>query len=82
MHPSSVSPNIEFKSKNDDHIGDINHAFAAFRETNDERMAQLERRMAGDVVTKESSPVLIALSTKQSVVSTIRSSRKAALAWV
>ena len=53
MHPSSVSPNIEFKSKNDDHIGDINHAFAAFRETNDERMAQLERRMAGEVVTEE-----------------------------
>jgi HK97 family phage major capsid protein len=53
MHPNSGSTKIEFKSHGDDHIGDINQAFAAFRETNDERMAQIERRMAGDVVTEE-----------------------------
>ena len=32
---------------------DFHRAFAAFRETNDERLAQLEQRMASDVVTEE-----------------------------
>jgi predicted phage gp36 major capsid-like protein len=53
MHPNSISPTIEVKTTGGDHISDINQAFAAFRETNDERMAQIERRMAGDVVTEE-----------------------------
>ena len=53
MHSNSMSPEIEVKASSGDHISDINHAFAAFRETNDERMAQIERRMAGDVVTEE-----------------------------
>ena len=34
-------------------FGDFHRAFEAFRETNDERLAQIEQRMASDVVTEE-----------------------------
>jgi len=34
-------------------FGDMHRAFEAFRETNDERLAQIEQRMASDVVTEE-----------------------------
>lgn len=34
-------------------FGDIHRAFEAFRETNDERLAQIEQRMSSDVVTEE-----------------------------
>ena len=34
-------------------FGDFHRAFEAFRETNDERLAQIEQRMASDVVTDE-----------------------------
>ena len=32
---------------------DLHRAFEAFRETNDERLAQLEQRMSSDVLTEE-----------------------------
>jgi HK97 family phage major capsid protein len=34
-------------------FGDLHRAFAAFREANDERLAQIEQRMSSDVVTEE-----------------------------
>ena len=34
-------------------FGDMMQAFAAFREANDERLAQIEARMSADVVTSE-----------------------------
>src|SRR5919106_6613888 len=34
-------------------FGDMMRAFEAFKETNDERLAEIERRMAPDVVTAE-----------------------------
>ena len=34
-------------------FGDFHRAFEAFRETNDERLAQIEQRMASDVVTED-----------------------------
>ncbi len=36
-----------------DALADLHGAFSAFRETNDERMAQIERRLSSDVVTEE-----------------------------
>ncbi|HEY7645277.1 MAG TPA: phage major capsid protein, partial [Hyphomicrobiales bacterium] len=36
----------------DSHDG-LLHAFEAFKETNDERLAQIERRMSADVVTTD-----------------------------
>jgi HK97 family phage major capsid protein len=37
----------------DEIIADLNRAFAAFKETNDERLAQLESRLGADVLTEE-----------------------------
>ncbi len=34
-------------------FGDLHRAFAAFREANDERLAQIEHRLSSDVVTEE-----------------------------
>lgn len=34
-------------------LGELHRAFAAFREANDERLTQIERRMSSDVVTEE-----------------------------
>jgi HK97 family phage major capsid protein len=44
---------LEVKSTGDEIIADLNRAFAAFKDTNDERLAQLETRMGADVVTEE-----------------------------
>jgi len=45
---------VEMKSAaGDDVVADLNRAFSAFKETNDERLAQLEGRMGVDVVTEE-----------------------------
>ena len=47
---------IETKSAGGDLIGafdDLHRSFSAFRETNDERLAQLETRLGADVVTEE-----------------------------
>jgi len=41
------------ETKGADAFGDLHRAFAAFREANDERMAQIERRLGADVVTEE-----------------------------
>ena len=37
------------KSAGDDVLADLNRAFVAFKETNDERLAQLETRLGADV---------------------------------
>jgi hypothetical protein len=42
---------IETKSASDDILADLNRAFSAFKETNDERLTQLENRFGADVVT-------------------------------
>ena len=34
-------------------FNDLHRAFEAFRETNDERLSQLETRMGGDILTEE-----------------------------
>ena len=45
---------IETKSTDaNDAFGDIHRTFHAFRETNDERLSQIEQRMSSDVVTEE-----------------------------
>jgi len=44
---------IELKSAGDDIVTDLNRAFSAFKEANDERLAQIETRMGADVVTDE-----------------------------
>jgi HK97 family phage major capsid protein len=44
---------IETKSAGDDILADLNRAFGAFKETNDERLTQLESRLGADVVTEE-----------------------------
>ena len=44
---------LETKSAGDTMIADLNHAFAAFREANDERLAQLETRLGVDALTEE-----------------------------
>ncbi|QGM93553.1 phage major capsid protein [Methylocystis rosea] len=44
---------IETKSAGDDILADLNRAFSAFKETNDERLTQLESRLGADVVTEE-----------------------------
>jgi HK97 family phage major capsid protein len=44
---------IETKSAGDDVLADLNRAFSAFKETNDERLTQLENRFGADVVTEE-----------------------------
>ncbi|MEK4035641.1 phage major capsid protein [Methylocystis sp. IM3] len=44
---------IEIKSASDDIVGDLNRAFSAFKEVNDERLVQIETRMSADVVTEE-----------------------------
>ncbi len=44
---------IESKSSGDAIIADLNRAFSAFKEANDERLAQIETRMSADVVTDE-----------------------------
>lgn len=44
---------IEIKSASDDIVGDLNRAFSAFKEANDERLVQIETRMSADVVTEE-----------------------------
>ncbi|MCX7899248.1 MAG: phage major capsid protein, partial [Methylocystis sp.] len=44
---------LETKTAGDEILADLNRAFAAFKETNDERLAQLESRLGADVVTEE-----------------------------
>ncbi len=44
---------LDHKSAGDEIVGDLNRAFSAFKETNDERLAQLETRFGADVVTEE-----------------------------
>lgn len=44
---------IETKSSGDEIVADLNRAFSAFKEANDERLAQIETRMGADVVTEE-----------------------------
>ncbi|ULO25019.1 phage major capsid protein [Methylocystis sp. SB2] len=44
---------VESKSAGDDIFADLNRAFSAFKETNDERLTQLESRLGADVVTEE-----------------------------
>ncbi|HEY8125324.1 MAG TPA: phage major capsid protein [Methylocystis sp.] len=44
---------VETKSAGDDILADLNCAFSAFKETNDERLTQLENRLGADVVTEE-----------------------------
>ena len=45
---------IETKSVGSDAVIDEMHRmFGAFRETNDERLSQIERRLSSDVVTEE-----------------------------
>lgn len=45
---------IETKSAaSDDVLDDMHRAFSAFREANDERLMQIERRLSSDVVTEE-----------------------------
>lgn len=41
------------KAAGDDIVADLNRAFSVFRETNDERLAQIEARMSVDVVTED-----------------------------
>ena len=41
------------RSAGDDILADLNRAFSAFKETNDERLTQLENRFGADVVTEE-----------------------------
>jgi HK97 family phage major capsid protein len=43
----------ELKSTGTDIVADLNRAFSAFKEANDERLSQLETRMSADVVTEE-----------------------------
>jgi HK97 family phage major capsid protein len=48
------SMNVEIKSADAGNaFGDLHRAFAAFREANDERLAQIEHRLSSDVVTEE-----------------------------
>ncbi|MBG0796245.1 phage major capsid protein [Methylocystis sp. L43] len=44
---------VETKTAGDDILADLNRAFSAFKETNDERLTQLEGRLGADVVTEE-----------------------------
>lgn len=44
---------LENKSTANALIGDLHHAFTAFREANDERLAQIETRMGSDALTEE-----------------------------
>ena len=46
---TTISHSVETKTAHDD----LHRTFAAFREANDERLAQLETRLATDVVTEE-----------------------------
>ena len=42
---------LETKTAGDTMIADLNQSFTAFREANDERLAQLETRLGADVLT-------------------------------
>lgn len=44
---------IEIKSAGAPIVDDLNRAFSAFKEANDERLTQIETRMSADVVTEE-----------------------------
>jgi HK97 family phage major capsid protein len=44
---------IEIKSAGEQIVDDLNRAFSAFKEANDERLTQIETRMSADVVTEE-----------------------------
>ena len=44
---------LEIKSAGDEIVADLNRAFSAFKEANDERLAQLESRFGADAVTEE-----------------------------
>jgi HK97 family phage major capsid protein len=45
---------VETKSvTSDDIVADLNHAFAAFKETNDERLTQIETKLSADALTRE-----------------------------
>ncbi|MEF3367412.1 phage major capsid protein [Methylocystis sp. 9N] len=44
---------LETKAAGEEILADLNRAFSAFKETNDERLAQLESRLGADVVTDE-----------------------------
>jgi len=41
------------ETKGADAFGDLHRAFASFREANDERLGQIERRLGADVITEE-----------------------------
>lgn len=49
---SEPVPHIETKNAGDD-LSALHLAFSAFREANDERLAQIERRLVADVLTEE-----------------------------
>lgn len=50
----STSPSVEVKSSDPANaFGELHRAFSAFREANDERLAQIEHRLSSDVVTEE-----------------------------
>jgi HK97 family phage major capsid protein len=44
---------METKSAGEQIVDDLNRAFSAFKEANDERLTQIETRMSADVVTEE-----------------------------
>lgn len=46
---TKAAENLDLKDAFDDFLG----AFGAFRETNDERLAEIERKLSADVVTEE-----------------------------
>ncbi|MDB5569077.1 MAG: phage major capsid protein [Hyphomicrobiales bacterium] len=54
MQPSNLHAAPENKAATSaDALAELHGVFSAFRETNDERMAQIERRLSSDVVTEE-----------------------------
>lgn len=52
MHTNGLPVEVKSIDPAND-LGELHRAFAAFREVNDERLAQLERRLSSDVVTEE-----------------------------
>jgi HK97 family phage major capsid protein len=56
MKETSMTNHIETKAAADDAalaFGEFSRAFEAFREANDDRLSQLERRLSADVLTEE-----------------------------
>ncbi len=78
------STNLEFKSSGEDvnlAFAEFSRAFEAFRETNDDRLGQIESRMSSDVLTEEKlGRIELALdSTKARVDSLSLKARRPAL---